>query len=696
MRRVLPVVAGVLGCVLLLLGVVAGVVNRNVVDGPRFAAHVDAMRTDTSVARELSNAITDRVLRLDPDLVAVRPLVQTVVQGLVTSDALGPVVRQAASALHTAVLDPDGGSVVLRLADVGAVLTAALRTVAPDRAASLPPDFDVTLATFGSGSFGIELAHEAHNVTLLSWLLPLLGLLLLAAGIAWAPDRYRAGARTGFGISAAGSLLAGGALLMGLLADRWSERRSLKPVLLAGAWHELDSAFWWAAALLVLVGALVALAAAQLRDAAVDRRLLTVRRWRVLLSPGTATGFVARALLLAFLGLGLLQRPEAVVRLVAGVAGLGLIVAAAQDLLQARAAAARAGTLRIPRGYLVSIAMLPPVLVLGTLVVVNATGTTPTVPLAVRAGSACNGAAALCSRSYDQVVFPATHNSMSAADAGWFLGEQPTGIVGQLDAGVRVFLIDSWYGQPTNRSGVVATAEASRSAALAQAEADYGKEVVASALRIRQAANLTPTGPRAPYLCHGLCELGATPWEPEMARVKAWMDAHPREVVSFFIEDEVTPDDTAKVFESAGLLPFTFTPTAGKAWPTLGEMIDSNKRLVVLMQRHGGGAQYPWLLQGFDWVQDTPYTNPTVADLSCTKLRGNADSPLLLLNHWLASFTSLVSDARRANSRDVLLPVARSCQTERGRLPSYVAVNWYDQGDLFGVVDTLNGVTTVR
>lgn len=55
----------------------------------------------------------------------------------------------------------------------------------------------------------------------------------------------------------------------------------------------------------------------------------------------------------------------------------------------------------------------------------------------------------------------------------------------------------------------------------------------------------TPVGPVEPYLCHGLCEIGATLWEPQMAEVKAWLDAHPREVVTFFIEDYVSPADTA-------------------------------------------------------------------------------------------------------------------------------------------------------
>jgi hypothetical protein len=36
-------------------------------------------------------------------------------------------------------------------------------------------------------------------------------------------------------------------------------------------------------------------------------------------------------------------------------------------------------------------------------------------------------------------------------------------------------------------------------------------------------------------------------------------------------------------------------------------------------------------------------------------------------------------------------PYVERCRNERGRLPNYVAVNFYDQGGVFRVVDRLNG-----
>ena len=494
-RRVLPNVAIAVGCLLLLLGSVAGVVNRQVLDGPRFANHVDSMRTDEAVTRELGRAITARVLELNPDLVAVRPLVESVATAVAGSPALRPVVLRAARQLHAALTSPDSDPLVLQLADVGAVLTASLRVAAPDVAGPLPASFDVTLARIGSGSFADSTARFAHHVDVLAWLLPLGGLLLIGIGVATSKDRPAAGSRAGYGVVAAGVVLGSAALALGIVADSLAERPDLRPVLLAAAWRELDGPIWWMTAALVVCGAVTVIACAQLSaplPAGAERRT-----WRSLVVTTTPTGLLGRAAVLALLGVALLARPELVLRLVAGVVGLVLLLLAVADLLAARSAAAASGGLRLPR-RLALVALLPPVFILLAMLAVNADPGEERIPVGSTDVAACNGHRELCIRPYDEVAFPATHNSMTAADENWYLPEQPTGIVGQLDDGIRVFLIDSWYGQETGRPSVIATAEGSKVAALAEANAEYGPEVVKSALRLRDAAaSLTDRPPRA-------------------------------------------------------------------------------------------------------------------------------------------------------------------------------------------------------
>ena len=64
---------------------------------------------------------------------------------------------------------------------------------------------------------------------------------------------------------------------------------------------------------------------------------------------------------------------------------------------------------------------------------------------------ACNGHVELCDRPYDEVVYAATHNSMSSPDVVPVWPEHDGDLEAQLDAGVRALLIDTHYWPPVTR-----------------------------------------------------------------------------------------------------------------------------------------------------------------------------------------------------------------------------------------------------
>lgn len=696
----------VAGSILLLAGIVAGLVNRTALDGPSFARHVDVIRRDPAVARQLGQEITRRVLAADPDLIALPPLIEATATSLAASPAFSPVVRVAVRALHRAFTDEDPGQIVFRLADVGAVLAGVVPALSA-RAAPLPPDLDVTLARVGDRGYAARAIHLTWMVGVMAWLLPLLGLLAFAGGLWLAPDRLQASLWTGWAVLATG-IGVGLIALVGAIVASMADDGTLRGALVASGLRSFEGGVWWAAGLTVLAGVVV-VAAATGRVPRLDFAAARHAWARLTRRPTRRRGQVGRGAALALLGATAVLRPGLLITAVTVAIGLGLLTVGIGEIAAALGAR-RSPTGESPAGgshageshaadggsggHWAAVGAAGTALgVLLALVAANATPAQRLAPATASETAACNGYVELCSRRYDDVAFPAAHNAMSAADEpGWFIPEQPTGLIGQLDAGIRVLLIDSWYGQSTQRPGLIATAPGSHAAAAAEAERLYGREAVASAKRLAGATVGSPTGPVRPYLCHGLCEIGATSWEAAMVQVRAWLAAHPREVVTFFIEDSVSPTDTAEVFQQAGLLPAVHTQLPGRPWPTLQQMIDTGRRVVVLMERHGGGSTYPWLLQGFDWVQDTPYSNPTAADLSCSLNRGLASNPLLLVNNWLSNFGSLVSDAETVNSYDTLLPYLTRCRQARGRIPNYVAVNFYNQGDLFRVVDRLNGL----
>jgi hypothetical protein len=66
---------------------------------------------------------------------------------------------------------------------------------------------------------------------------------------------------------------------------------------------------------------------------------------------------------------------------------------------------------------------------------------------------------------------------------------------------------------------------------------------------------------------------------------------------------------------------------------------------------------------------------------------------MFLINHWISTDPiPLPSQASVVNAYDALLQRARECQRIRHHLPNLLAVNFYRRGDVFDVVDTLNGV----
>jgi hypothetical protein len=103
----------------------------------------------------------------------------------------------------------------------------------------------------------------------------------------------------------------------------------------------------------------------------------------------------------------------------------------------------------------------------------------------------------------------------------------------------------------------------------------------------------------------------------------------------------------------------------------------------------------PWLRPAFHDFQETPYTFHHPEEFSCRPNRGGTDGSLFLLNHWIDTAPApKPSNAAVVNGHDFLLDRAKRCARERGHLPNVVAVDFYRAGDLFRVVDELNGVET--
>ena len=289
------------------------------------------------------------------------------------------------------------------------------------------------------------------------------------------------------------------------------------------------------------------------------------------------------------------------------------------------------------------------------------------------AGWSCNGSTLLCDRPFNDVVFPATHNSMSNADDGWTFPFQQHGIAEQLDYGIRMLLIDTHYWR-TNDDAT-----------------QWVAKLPASAKEQARAAMTEAGAPRkGVFLCHNFCALGRVRLVDTLTTMRLFMDSHPHDVFAIFFQDDVTAADTQAAFVRSGLIDEVYTHETGAPWPTLREMIHQHKRLVVMAEK--GGPPPAWYGHGWELTSDTSFNVQVPADLNCALNRGKATNDLFLLNNWIAKTVPQESDAAQVNSYSFLLNRAKTCMAERGRLPNFIAVNFYETGDLLRVVDTMNGL----
>jgi hypothetical protein len=308
--------------------------------------------------------------------------------------------------------------------------------------------------------------------------------------------------------------------------------------------------------------------------------------------------------------------------------------------------------------------------------------------------SACNGSEILCKKPFNGVVLPTTHNSMSDKTApGWLFPEQDGPISEQLSDGIRSLMIDVYYGFPGAR--VYTDSANSSPGARAAAEREFGREFVNAADRIRKSIAKPLNTSHRLYACHGFCELGALDFNVALGQIEKFLANNPREAIAIVLEDYVSPRDLAVALEKSGVADHAYRGPAAAPWPTLREMIDKDQRVLLLIEN--GDPTVPWIHRAYDVMQETPFhfTKPSqlARESSCDPLRGKPDNSVFLINHWVDTApASRPSNARKVNARGFLERRVKRCEELRGLKANLIAVDFYKQGDLIGVADTLNGV----
>ncbi|KIM47796.1 hypothetical protein M413DRAFT_439473, partial [Hebeloma cylindrosporum] len=254
----------------------------------------------------------------------------------------------------------------------------------------------------------------------------------------------------------------------------------------------------------------------------------------------------------------------------------------------------------------------------------------------------CNGHAELCNRSFGNVTFVGAHDSYAIGINNLAANQDQT-ITQQLNDGIRMLQM-----QAHNASGTI-------------------------------------------KLCHSSCALydGGT-LEDYLKTVKQWMDANPTEVLSLLIVniDNLPATSYDPVFKAAGLDTLSYAPSTSpipaSGWPTLGTLIDSNKRLLTFLDNQADLTTVPYLIDEFTNIWETAYNviDPSF-DCNVNRTKGDTSTQMYLINHFLdqlvlgqpVPYIDKLNQTNAATGAGSLGAQVETCVASYGRPPNFLLVD---------------------
>ena len=226
------------------------------------------------------------------------------------------------------------------------------------------------------------------------------------------------------------------------------------------------------------------------------------------------------------------------------------------------------------------------------------------------------------------------------------------------------------------------------------------------------------------HLCHSSCGLlDAGRLGDWLASIRLWLENNANEVITILlVNSEYAPAAQIDAeFKGANLTSYAYVPpsrtTALEKWPTLQDMISNSTRLVAFIAPldPASNTVAPYLLDEFTFVWENPYDVMSPVNFSCLPERplavqGNLSAALnsgrlTLMNHFLYTpgpFGIELPDTEHISNTNApsgtlgnLGARAANCTSQYRKAPTFILVDFFDQGPAIATVNKLNGITPV-
>jgi hypothetical protein len=222
--------------------------------------------------------------------------------------------------------------------------------------------------------------------------------------------------------------------------------------------------------------------------------------------------------------------------------------------------------------------------------------------------------------------------------------------------------------------------------------------------------------PDGAILCHTSCTLVSKPvaLTVDLQRIVDFLNAHPSEIVTVFLEDYVDPGVLRTSLAGVnGLTNVLYRPdqtgVRDHGWPTVSALRAANDRLLIFTDHSRSADESAGLTRDSfgvmyqrDWTVENYWSMGSAtgtSDWSCySRWYGASDNtpltqtspnfrPLFVMNHFRDAPVGGTPGTDNTKLRD---RAERFCEPAARKKPTYLAVDRYDQGDPASAVAGLN------
>ena len=188
----------------------------------------------------------------------------------------------------------------------------------------------------------------------------------------------------------------------------------------------------------------------------------------------------------------------------------------------------------------------------------------------------------------------------------------------------------------------------------------------------------------------------ATPFFEQLLTIKKTLENKPEKILTLFLDFNVNVNELSALIDESGIHPYLFEFSGRGEWPSLKEMVDSGKRLVIFcMQEHRSSPD--WLHYIWDYAVEPYYSILEAPVFVGEFLKGDPRNTLLIYNDYNVAGNTGQASASFFNTTQnpYLIEHIKSVWKNTGKTPNFIFLDRYGSW-ILQILYQLRSFRTIR